>query len=285
MLWETNKVLDRQTGNILYVKAVLPLQPELHRSIYRVSVSPHEIGFKDLKTVLVTKIGGNWFDFGPSPDLLGKAAHPFLNEWENEYVAVARQILKTLGGQYDLRISLNTQDDEDHLTAIIGEIQFVPNGLKQDTNRNPDESAFDHIPGMRIIERCAKDFADTMGVTDDGFGGLNGEFKMNISADRLCIEYAVDSWALEISSDYVGSNDGHGVWAHQAYLTAPDNTGQTAGSDLLDENPSALLMLQSNDSPFNESFPKFLLGQVGIIEAERIDDNLCRYILEAGGIR
>lgn len=272
MLWRSIPILKRETGETFYAYGLEILQPFIHEGVYRARVTPELIGARDLQTMLVKKEGDEWIAMGPSPDLLGPDAHPFLSRHENEYLAVVRNILKLLDNQFSLLIEINAETDSDHHTSIVAGTHFSPR-LGKGMQIYPEQSVLDHVPGMRSIDRYAEDFASTIGIETDSHGGLNGDFRMTIDSDSFEIGSEIDGWSLIATSKMSEQ-----IWTHELQLIVPP----LSNSNIIEElkfaglSPSDRLVKCCEGSPYSENFPKIVTGKYKVLDIE--NDVLGGYI-------
>src|SRR3546814_19459552 len=93
MLWQRTPVYDPASGKTLYVRHLSAHQPDIEREIYRAAVCEQEIGHTAVKEVVVGKIAGRWTVYQSAEGRAEPTDHPFLNRYENDYIAIVRSIL------------------------------------------------------------------------------------------------------------------------------------------------------------------------------------------------
>jgi hypothetical protein len=268
MLWGQTPVFDPASGKMLYVRHLAAHQPDLDKEIFRATVSEQLVGFADAKEVVVGKFGGRWTVFQSAEGRSEPSDHPFLDRFENDYIAIVRNILEQLEDQYQFIVTPSIERDSDDRWELSAFTQFrAKPGCSPEFF--PDASSLDFIAGARAIERSADTFPLTMGLTA-GDGYIPGEFEMIVGLSSLILSYEVEGWKLTVSSLFEGER-----WAHKTTLLAPPIPDISIVDALKYEalNPSEKLAFRSSECPFSEEFPKIAAGQVPVISIEDDGEN------------
>ncbi|QAY80477.1 hypothetical protein [Sphingosinicella sp. BN140058] len=277
MLWLRTPVEDLQTGKTVLVRGICPLQPALADGLIRAIVADGEFGNEGARVMACRKTRtGSWIGLSPAPEVLDDSAHPSLSGHENEIVLGAREILKSIGSDHEFDVTLSTRRGPDGFGNEPEASVFLM--LKNRNSRSLAsgglmlDSAFNLVPGVRMLETSAARFYYTMGVQPlaDGDIGIDGDFSMSIDADFLSISYAVEETMLELASERVS-----GVWLHTVRLTVP-LVDQVEGGPApwASASPEDMVRSAWSRSRCKEAFPGLAAGSAKIIGAALANESL-----------
>lgn len=240
MLWNDSPI-HTPSGERLYLRYLALYQPYWVNGTLRAMLAEKPFGQEPPPAMFLCERNdkGEWIATKPALSLRDESYHPDLDDHDNEFITIAREVIEAIGSDASIRIALDTRQDSDYKHNRIGHVFFSRPGMT-------DERALNLIPGVRALEYAAETFWDTVGATNFDDGGLEGEFEFEIKAHSTCLSYQPldPEEFIAFTSSYED-----GAWHHKTEMVLIPEESPT----VIDE------MKQLRDGPiriFHDRFPK-----------------------------